>query len=901
MASGDDIDFLENGIKTKKELIDILASTSFYYSAALREFISDKTNKENSFYIRFNFLFTQFQSSINYHYELVDFCDVYSQSLVYGLMLARLDTGLSLDEAALDYLNRIPLEYGLLYEFLNQAWDNRSFPTSIKTALVNIGKNINLIDANAIKAEFKNTNTGKETIAVYLYEDFLSQYDKLRETENRKEGGVYYTPKEAADFIARSVNYLLKSHLGLREGFMAPQVRVLDFACGTGTFLRSVFNIIIPKNEDEITKHLAKQKILNDIYGFEVLFTPYIISHTILAQFLKRKGIVLKEGDKLGIYLTNTLDIMQHSISEAMPLLMKESAKSGQIKNEEAILAIIGNPPYFNRSSKTAPGEGFIDNILADYSKGLNERKVNNKDLYIKFIRFAEWKIAEWNKESCGGGVVGIITNNSFLDTKTRRRMREHLYNTFDEIYILNLHGNNRRGEPGMNIFDIQVGVCIVFFVKHKRKCAEKSGEEGGEKDAKKVYYFSTLGAGILSREQKFDFLKHAHFQDVKWELIDPSETEDFWFVKKDLSHTKEYEGFWKLTDIFEVYNSGIQTKRDDFTIHYNIQGLKNVKEDFEKLSIDKMRDKYLLHDSRDWSVKKAKEDLLGNYNPITLLYRPFDNRITSLSKISKGFIAYPRYSVSSQFSEENTALLFTRDLQGENFYNVFITDKPVDLCIVNHNTYLAPLYIYNGGGKKPNWTHSVYTGSNHGKRYFNDFLAGLDWTPSPEEVLAYIYAVLHSNIYRKKYLEFLKTDFPAVPMTRDKSVFDRYAALGQSLIDLHKLKVIPDDGSIKGGGSLEGSFRLLKIEHRENTLLLTTEPNGVITIGGITPEIYNFEIGTYKVIDKWLKYRIKSRSGGGVLLNIQDLAHIKNMALAIKGSIALMSQIEALGEGYLG
>jgi len=879
-------------IKTKRDLISALASTSFYYAVALRQYVSNKANSDNAFYMRFNFLFAQFQSSINYHYELADFCDVYSQSLVYGLLLVRLDTGLILDEGSTDYINKIPLEYGLLYEFLGQAWDSRAFPTEIKTALFNICKRLNLIDIDSISEEFRRSSNGKDTIAVYLYEDFLQQYDKLRETENRKESGVYYTPREAAVFITRSVDYILKNTFKLQEGFLHPAVRTLDFACGTGTFLRSVFDIIIPDDSDELNKVLAKKKILSDIYGFEVLFTPYIISHTILMQYLKGKGIKLKEEERLGIYLTNTLDIGQHSISDAMPLLHRENRKSSEIKTKDAILAIIGNPPYFNGKSRADSAE--IDVFLKDYKTDLHETRVNLDDMYIKFIRFAEWKIAEWNirqdKSNRREGVIGIITNNSFLDGLTHRRMREHLYNTFDEVYVLNLHGNTRKGETDKNIFDVMIGVAIIFFVKYSEPAKTK-----------RVYYFSTKDAGILTREEKLEFLNSKNISNVKWRRIYPAKTKNFWFVRKDLSLDEEYSGFWKLTDIFSLYGSGASSLRDRVCIAYNKKALQETLAFFTKHNETEIREKYKLTDSRDWKLSDAKQDIVKNNNDDEyireILYRPFDVRWTFYSGANGGFFAVPQKRVNANMFKRNLALIFPRGAANK-FSHCFISDTISEYCCGGAHsakeTNLAPLYTYENNKKTPNWTAPRFTNGHNDKKYFSDFLQTLEFKPAPEEVLAYIYAVLHSNIYRTKYIEFLKTDFPAIPFTKNKDIFYKYALLGQKLIGIHLLKEVPDDGSITANGKLEGNFAIIKIKRTPDKLLLETTPNGTITLDGITTEIYNFEIGSYKPIDKWLKYRIKD----GVLLNIADLQHLRKMALAIKATIAVMKEIEALGEG---
>ena len=495
-------------IKTKKSLTATLAKQSFYYSVCLREFIEDKKNEENNFHIKFSGLFRDYQKSLQYSYTLTDFCDIYSQSLVYGLLLVCLEKNSEkegkLSENPSNYLREIPNYYRLLKEFLKNGYEEDYIPTKIKTALVQIGKNLNLINPSAINQEFQKNNDGKSNIAVYLYEDFLKSYDELKKEEKRKENGVYYTPKEVAEFIVKSVEIIIKEKFGKQEGFLDEGVKTLDFACGTGTFLEEVFSLIADENADSLQKQKIKNKILNDIYGFELLFTPHIVAHTILVKHLKDKGINIdseKNNERLGIYLTNTLDIDQHSISGHLPNLKKEHEKASSIKNYEDILAIIGNPPYFNGKSQAL--SPIIDNLIAQtYKKGLNEKKINLDDLYIKFIKSAEYKISEVNKGS--GGVVGIITNNSFLDGITHRKMRESLYNSFDEIYILNLHGNARKGEADKNIFDIMVGVSICFLVKYSDLDRARCNHSPLEGESKSQSDFGGGSQSLIARRGYF-------------------------------------------------------------------------------------------------------------------------------------------------------------------------------------------------------------------------------------------------------------------------------------------------------------------------------------------------------------------------------------------------------------
>ena len=441
-------------IKTKADLIDILAKQSFYYSVVLRTYLENDANKHSSFSSKFRELFKNFTSFAQCAYNIADFCDVYSQSLIYGLLITRLDTAKNLNEKDLNYLQFIPDDYHLLYEFLAGAYDARAgfFPPEIKQALVSIGKQLNLIHIKSIQLEFARKGAEKDSIIVYLYEDFLKKYDELRGKEDRKENGVYYTPKEATDFITRGTHYLLQKKFDKHLGFLTDEVKVLDFSCGTGTFLSSVFDIISQDiKKDTLNKQKVKNKILKDIYGFELLFTPYIVSHTTLIKKMKDLGISIdsKQNERLGIYLTNTLDIAQHSISDSFPLLKQEHEKAYQIKSNEEILAIIGNPPY-NINSKDK-NQTIIEKVRNDYAPNDEPNLKPLYNDYIKFIRFAQHKIEKTNK-----GVVGIITDNGFLTNRTFYKFRKSLCDFFDEIYICNLHGQQEDGDK--NIFDITVG-----------------------------------------------------------------------------------------------------------------------------------------------------------------------------------------------------------------------------------------------------------------------------------------------------------------------------------------------------------------------------------------------------------------------------------------------------------
>jgi len=884
-------------IKDKNTLVRKLAQQSFYYSSELCKYSEDEDNKEESFYRKFNKFYKQYKMFMNYMYTKPDFCDIYSQSLVYGLMLARLDTNKDLNENDLRYLDNIPSEYDLLYEFLNQAYEPRDLPIILKRALISIGKNINLIDTKAIREEFSKENEGKQHIAIFLYEDFLQEYDELKDTQNRKDGGVYYTPVEATNFITRGVNELIKTKFNMPRGYLAENVKVLDFACGTGTFLHSVFEeMLIKKNLDDFDKETIKNKIVKDIYGLELLFVPYIISHTMLTRFLKEHGIILEKKERLGIYLANTLDIKLSSSDQDndpdLFALQKEYEKAMEIKNKDEILAIIGNPPYSNGKSKAM--KSLIDKLLEDYKIGLNETKINLDDLYIKFIRFAEWKM-----ENQKQGVIGIITNNSYLDGNTHRIMRKHLLETFDEIYIINLHGNNRKSKKDENIFGVQVGISIIFLVKLPPKKTKE----------KIVKYFSVVDDKLTTSSQKLDFLDNTKFEKVNWKTLKPIEPY-YWFIKMNISiHLqKKYNKFWKLTDIFENCRSGLKSERDSIIIHYNKENLDKVINDFINLNEKEIAIKYQVEDTRDWKVSYAKDDLITSkgkdfYRWIS--YRPFDERISYITGKSKGFFGTPG-TINNNFEKENKGLCFPKNIDEEDvedFSEVFITTSSIDIHATSGQTYVAPLYLYDDSNSEKQFEEKK---EPNFKAKFGTFLKTLNFEPTPENILEYIYAVLYSPIYRKKYVNLLKKYEPSIPFTTDKNIFEKYAKLGKRLKELHLLKkdaLEHSNISIKVDGKTGNGFTIEKIKHDDNkTLTIYSIDNKEISFKGITKDIYEFKIGSRKPIEDYLNYRAgkKGKFRYKFPIMLDDIKKIINMSIAIGETIKIMSKLEKLDESYL-
>lgn len=526
-------------IKSKQELVKVLSTQSFYLSNALK--ISfDESDVNSSFRRFFQKTKDTFESIEKIGLKDEEFCDILAQAIVYGIFVSYIENDdYDLEKIPIEnFISFLPSTFRTLSEFVYFAMPSFSLPQDIKYTLENIKKTLSLIDKIAL---CKILNQDLESISIYLYEDFLKAYDDLRATQKRKEGGVFYTPKSVVGMIVSSLDELLKTKLNKNKGFNDESVKVLDFATGTGSFLASVFEKIISKENEVFKNEAIKNKFLKDIYGFELSFVPYIVARLKLGQILRKNGFKDFSEADFQIFLNNTLDLEKiANFDMFMPLenLDTEWKKARDVKHSQDLLVILGNPPY-NAKSKNK-GKDILE-LLQTYKQGLNETKINLDDDYIKFMRFAQWKLLEQNKKDLfeeKKGLLGFITNNSFINGKTHRKMRESLYKSFDEIYILNLHGSDKDAKNDENVFDIKVGVCISLFVKYKDELSNGA----------KVFYYSTNDNNIFLRKEKFtllDDIRQKGLNAIKWEELVLNEPY-FFFIKKEFKN-KEYENFWAL------------------------------------------------------------------------------------------------------------------------------------------------------------------------------------------------------------------------------------------------------------------------------------------------------------------------------------------------------------------
>lgn len=868
----------------------------------VKEFISEtlEEGKSTEFNEKVKGLYSAFKDTLVADLDREEFSDAYAQTVVYGFFLAFLESGnkITINDAS----RLIPNSFKVIREFFNLIND-LFLPSHIQwifNEIINLINNVDIVGVTkSISFNKKEFYQGHDPY-IYFYENFLSEFN----AQKRKSKGVYYTPIQVVQFITKSIESILKDDFGKQSGFSDSNVTLLDFASGTGTFLVSIFELILKhtKGNKGRTKKLIKEHILKNFYGFEYLVAPYAISHLKLAQLLKNEGYNLSDEDRIQIYLTDTLDNTEHKSISLMPHLTKEGKEANYIKTQKSVLVITGNPPYNNKSRNN---KDWIRGLIQKY-KPADEKKLNLDDDYIKFIRFAHLKISE-NKS----GIVGIISNNSFLNGLTHRKMRNELLIEFDEIYILNLHGNSNIGEKtpeggnDVNVFDIKQGVSISIFIKKNESSTQSQ-----------VYYHDLYG----DREHKYKFLSSYSLNDIDWEVIDYlafnkafNKTrwsnrfqDDFSFFSpnKNLAKIKEYGEYWGLTEIFRHYNSGIQTKKDNIAIQFNNELMQEVISDFTNRSEKEIRQKYdLQNDSSGWTVKKAIETINkngGDYQWIReILFRPFDIRFTYLTK-EQGFLGRPRYDTMNHFNVgSNLGLVFMRQVVLNAPYSHFlITDKITDLKLMRSSegtSFIAPLYLY----EEP---------SNDEMLFENDILKIENFTDefkkfiklrygqifTPEEILGYIYSISYSNIYRTYFAEYLVIDFPRIPFINSEILFKSISVLGSELIDVHtfqksyhKLNIsYPKAGDDKidipsftlNGTSGYGRVYINKEQYFEN----------------IPCAVWEYEIGGYAVIKSWLNYR-----KGRELSNV-DQEYIINLCDIILFTIEQTKKIDKIIKKHL-
>ena len=833
------------------------------------------------------FLATQSDTELTRVYETVKkllvhdltpdaFSDMYAQTLVYGLFIARYYDETPGNFSRQEARDLIPKSNPLLRHFFDHIvgpdFDKRLEFIVNELCVVFSHANVRELMSQYFKNDLWGETHESPDPVIHFYEDFLKEYD----SDLRKKMGAFYTPLPVVRFIIRAVDHILEREFGLSQGLAdtskigeTHRVQILDPAVGTGTFLTEILRNIHLRFIDQQGRWPAyvHHDLLPRLHGFELMMAPYTIAHLKLSMMLKETGFKYFNDTRLEIYLTNSLEggsVQPELLAfDFAASVAEESKEAAVIKNKTPIMVVIGNPPYSGVSSNETD---YANSLVERYKvepggfQKLQERKHWLNDDYVKFIAFAESMI-----EKNGEGIMAMITNHGYIDNPTFRGMRWHLAKTFDKIYILDLHGNAKKkeispdGSKDENVFDIQQGVAIIIGIKTDKKKVDKLAT---------VYHANLFG------KRSFKFAELAN--EPTWKEVNLDE-KMLYFVGKNMVGREEYDEGFSAVELFPKNTTGIVTGIDKLSIFYTKDELEKMTKSI--LNSDNPYTEFNIKDGR----KYKKEERLGELRnasenqPERISYRPFDTRYMHYTEKSECWINSPRSDVMKHFvGRENIGLMLCRQQKIKGFQHILVHRDIVESSYVSNKTSEIgssfPLYLYTEDGSKvPNLKQEIV-----------DEIEKIVGKVSSEDVFDYIYAVLYSPSYREKYKEFLKIDFPRVPYPKDAKQFKALVALGKELRELHLLES-PKVNQFITTYPVAGSGTIEKLIYKDGKVFINKEQY----FGNVPESAWNFYIGGYLPAQKWLKDR-KGRT-----LTNADIEHYQKIIVAMVETGRIMQEID--------
>ncbi len=911
--------FVGQTIKSSKKLAEMMAGKARLLQNILEHAITaDEETRENT---SLKGQYDTFKQILIHDLTAKEFADIYAQTLAYGMFAARLhDTTLdnfSRQEAAELIPKTNPFLRRLFQYIAGYDIDER-----IKTTVDNLAEVFRATNIEAMLQSFGKTTKTEDPI-IHFYETFLAEYDP----HLRKSRGVWYTPQPVVNFIVRAVDDILKNEFDLPQGLAdtskikvkvqdvykasadlrsktkqiereqeVHRVQILDPATGTGTFLAEVVRQIYGKFEgmQGIWSNYVETHLLPRLNGFELLMASYAMAHLKLDMLLADTGFKPTTNQRLKVFLTNSLEEYHPDTGTLFAhWLSTEANEANHIKRDTPVMCVIGNPPYSVSSTNKSV---WIESLVADYKKDLNERNIQPlSDDYIKFIRLGQYYV-----DKNGSGILAYISNNSFIDGIIHRQMRKDLLESFDSIYILDLHGNSKKketcpdGSPDQNVFDIMQGVSINLFVKNS---------DSKKKPFATVFHYDLFG----KRQEKYDFLNANSVNSIRWDELNPY-SPNFFLVKKNFDGENEYDKGFKINFLFNENSSGIKTHRDDFVIDFNEKNLTNRITEFYDLNIDDklITNKFNLKNNRDWSISEARNNGKLDIRRITLInYRPFDTRYCYYDS---NLIDFGREKIMRHFlNGNNFGLSLLRQSrngeQGTFWINKAIVGKDAISTLDTCTTF--PLYLYPEANAQINIGLTNDRTPNLNSEIVKKIAEsiGLTFTSekettkntfAPIDLLDYIYGVLHSPNYRERYKEFLKIDFPRVPYPKDQQTFWQLVKLGGELRQIHLLESPTVNKPITSypvdGNNRVENIKIMPIyESPVPGDYLRAFINSTQYFDQIPAVAWNFYIGGYQPAQKWLKDR-KDRQ-----LDFEDILHYQKIIVALTETDRLMKEIDQI------
>jgi len=837
------------------------------------------------------------------------FADLYAQTVTYGLFAARYwmggDAGKSFDRYRA-YQN-VPRSLGLVRRLFHWVLSDEP-PEEIRWIVDDLAQTLAATELREIFRLFYEEGAGKDPV-LHFYETFLASYDP----EKRERRGVFYTPSSVVGYIVRSASKILERDFGHEEGLAHPSVELLDLAAGTLTFvveaLRQAFASFRETRGRGTPPTVIRDELLTRFQAFELMVAPYVIGHLRIGMQLQELDCPLEGRQSFPFFLTDALQMEppEQLDDEDMALLARDAFAALEIKKRTMDLpVIVGNPPYSGHSANRSP---WIERSLRHgyerpagpsdegyYSvqgEPLGEKNPKwLQDDYVKFLRFAQWKI-----DQAGQGIVAFVTNHSYLDNPTFRGLRESLLGTFDRLYLLDLHGNAKKkerppeGGRDDNVFDIRQGVAIALLVK-------KPGLQPG------VFHHDLWG----TEEEKRTWLEDHDVTDTPWREIEPRPS-GFYFVPRDRDLEDRWRRFVAVDEIFEVRSLGVITGRDALVVDVDEDELHRRMSHFcnpqSPRGAEAVALRHKIPDTRSWSLesawRQASRDPLWRQRILPFLVRPFDRRWIFYAPY---LVERPRQEVMHHLGSEdgvrrrgpwqtsdNVALLVTR--QAKRQPGAFVTRDLTGHKVLDSydGNYVFPLYLLPPENllpaeelRQPNLDAELL---RHLQNHYGE-------TVAPEPLLGYLYAVLASDRYRDTYRQLLATGFPRIPFPRSCDLFRRLAEVGWELVQTHLLSSGRLDEkdvrvSFEGvGDGRVGKTRQTAWNYRpeEERLYLNDDLQYLTPISG---EVWDYRVGAYRVLAHWLDAR------RGLRLRADDIRHLCRTAAALRESLRLQRDIEAI------
>jgi hypothetical protein len=851
-----------------------------------------------------------------------DFADIYAETIAYGMFGARLHDKTLENFSRVEALELMPKSN----PFLRKLFTYVAGPDLDERIRRTVDELAEIFQATNLPKLFEDFGkfTQRNDPFIHFYETFLAEYNPAK----RKARGVWYTPEPVVNFIVRAVDDVLKTEFGLADGLAdtskvtidwdtgetkngkavttkkeVHRVQILDPAAGTGTFLAEVIKQIAPKVKDVAEgqwSSYVEKELIPRLHGFELLMASYAMCHMKLDMMLTEMGYKpTANPPRMGVYLTNSLEEGDREIQDQFwaKHISEEAKHANAIKRDMPIMCVIGNPPYSGHSSNKG---AWINQLIETYKQSPDLKKPAQgkwlSDDYVKFIRFSQFLI-----EKNGEGVLGFITNHSYITNPTFKDMRQSLSRTFDVIYVCDLHGNTKKlevspdGSPDKNVFDIMQGVAII--VAAKRKVSNSTSKEVANTS---INHFDFWG----DRKSKYELLWKSEIGSMKWTQA-VCEAPNFHFQKTDASGFAAYENLFQLRDLFSPYGdpapAGVSTQ-DQFAISWTrAEAREKVDALLNSNDENAARRLYRLCSQDQWNYERAKKSLSNNdwmSKIVPINYRQFDQRFTVYDQ---NVFVHRRERVSRHFlGHLNFALVTCRQSAVDGWSHAFLTNQFSDDCFLSNRTkergYVFPLYLYPDEQdldqtRRVNFDPKIHkailaaaTGPSRPAKGRAPQGEGVSEEKEPDEVAIfdYIYGVLHCPAYRETYKEFLKIDFPRVPYPPSPEVFWDVSAKGSELRKLHLM----EDAAIgaapyKFTGAGDTVVGKVKYEAGRVAINETQGFDGV-------PEIaWNFYIGGYQPAQKWLKDR-KGRE-----LSFEDIKHYQKIIKILSETDRIMKTIE--------